>query len=198
VCSARCSATALEEVTFGAERRLDGDELMPGPCDVTAARGVFELELSKSGAVLRRSGDGRILRRMRGGVMPEYMLLLYAPEVDEAERQQEDRWADMPLWLEVTESLRKAGLLVANGPLHSVATATTVRVRDGDTEVTDGPFAVTKEVLAGYYVLNCADLDEALHHAARMPTARDGSVEVRPLMGMSEIPAPGQAPASPT
>ena len=130
--------------------------------------------------------------------MPEYMLLLYAPEVDEAERQQEDRWADMPLWLEVTESLRKAGLLVANGPLHSVAAATTVRVRDGDTELTDGPFAVTKEVLAGYYVLNCADLDEALHHAARMPTARDGSVEVRPIMGMSEIPAPGQPPASPT
>jgi len=127
--------------------------------------------------------------------MPEYMLLLYAPEVDEAE-QQEDRWADMPLWLEVTESLRTAGLLVANSPLHPVASATTVRVRDGETELTDGPFAMTKEVLAGYYVLKCADLDEALRHAARMPTARQGSVEVRPIMDMSEIPAPGQAPAS--
>jgi hypothetical protein len=127
--------------------------------------------------------------------MPEYMLLLYAPEVDEAERQQ-DRWAEMPLWLAVTESLRRAGLLVANGPLHPVASATTVRVRSGETELTDGPFAVTKEVLAGYYVLNCADLDEALHHAARMPTARYGSVEVRPIMDTSEIPASGQAPAS--
>ncbi|MDX6332398.1 MAG: hypothetical protein QOI83_4781, partial [Streptomycetaceae bacterium] len=61
--------------------------------------------------------------------------------------------------------------------------------------LTDGPFAVTKEVLAGYYVLNCADLDEALHHAARMPSARHGSVEVRPIMDVSEIPAPGQARA---
>lgn len=129
--------------------------------------------------------------------MPEYMLLLYVPEVDEGE-QQEDRWADMPVWLEVTESLRRAGLLVANSPLHPVASATTVRVRDGETELTDGPFAMTKEVLAGYYVLNCADLDEAVRHAARMPTARRGSVEVRPIMGRSEIPGTGQAPASET
>jgi hypothetical protein len=154
----------------------------------------FALELSKSYAVLRRTGDDRIRRRNRGGLMPEYMLLLYTPEVDEAEQQQ-DRWADMSLWQEVTENLRRAGLLVANSPLHPVASATTVRVRDGETELTDGPFAVTKEVLAGYYVLNCADLDEALHHAARMPSARHGSVEVRPIMDRSEIPAPGQAQA---
>jgi hypothetical protein len=124
--------------------------------------------------------------------MPDYMVLLYTPEKDEDERQT-DRWADMPLWLELTESLRKAGLLVAHGPLHPVTAATTVRVRDGETELTDGPFAATKEVLAGYYVLRCADLDEALHHAARMPTARHGSVEVRPIMDMSEIPASGRA-----
>jgi hypothetical protein len=128
--------------------------------------------------------------------MPEYMLLLYTPEVDEAEREPADRWADMPLWQEVTESLRKAGVLVANGPLHAAASATTVRVRGGETELTDGPFAVTKEVLAGYYLLNCADLDEALHHASRMPTALVGSVEVRPMVDVSEIPAPGQAPVS--
>lgn len=127
--------------------------------------------------------------------MPDYMLLLYTPEVDEAE-EQEDRWADMPLWVAMTESLHRAGLLVANSPLRPVASATTVRVRDGQTELTDGPFAVTKEVLAGYYILRCADLDEALHHAARMPSARRGSVEVRPLVGTSEIPGPGRAPAS--
>jgi hypothetical protein len=125
--------------------------------------------------------------------MPEFMLLLYAPKADEAERQ-EDRWAEMPLWLEVTESLRKAGLLVANAPLHPPGSATTVRVRGGETELTDGPFAMTKEVLAGYYVLNCADLDEALRHAARMPTAHRGSVEVRPIMDMSEISMPGHPP----
>lgn len=121
--------------------------------------------------------------------MPEYMLLLYSPEVDEAE-DQADRWADMPVWQEVTESLRKAGVLVANAPLHPVASATTVRVRQGETELTDGPFAVTKEILAGYYVLNCADLDEALKAAARLPTARYGSVEVRPIVDTSEIPPP--------
>jgi hypothetical protein len=126
--------------------------------------------------------------------MPDYMLLLYTSEVDEVEVdgvERQGRWADMPLWLEVTESLRDAGLLVANGPLHPVDSATTVRVREGEIELTDGPFAVTKEILAGYYVLRCADLDEALHHAARMPVARHGSVEVRPIMDVREISAGG-------
>ena len=123
--------------------------------------------------------------------MSQYMLLLYAPAVDEADDQ--DRWAEMPLWQELTDSLRDAGLLVANAPLHPVTTATTVRVRGDRTEITDGPFAVTKEVLAGYYVLECADLDEALRHAARFPTARYGSIEVRPVMAMSDIPAAGPA-----
>jgi hypothetical protein len=119
--------------------------------------------------------------------MPEYMLLLYAPESDKPD----DRWADMPLWLELTESLRTAGQLIANAPLHSVDSATTVRVRGSEIQLTDGPFATTKEILAGYYVLNCADLDEALRHAARMPTARRGSVEVRPIMNEDEIPTGG-------
>ncbi|GAB3871143.1 YciI family protein [Dactylosporangium cerinum] len=122
--------------------------------------------------------------------MPEYMLLLYAPEGEE----QQDRWADMPLWRELTESLRKSGLLVANAPLHSAGSATTVRVRSGETQLTDGPFATTKEILAGYYVLNCTDLDEALHHAARMPMALRGSVEVRPIMSTGEIPADSNGP----
>jgi hypothetical protein len=111
--------------------------------------------------------------------MPEYMLLLYAPEADQQEERA--RWAEMPLWEELTDSLREAGLLVANGPLSPADSATTVRVRGGETEITDGPFAVTKEILVGYYLLNCADLDEALRQAARFPTARFGSVEVRPI-----------------
>ena len=67
--------------------------------------------------------------------MPEYMLLLYGVEGDDAERA--ERWAEMPLWGEVNASLREAGVLLKNGPLHSVATATTVRVRDDETELTD-------------------------------------------------------------
>lgn len=121
--------------------------------------------------------------------MPEYMLLLYGSEsADEAERA--ERWAEMPLWDELNASLRDAGVLVAHAPLHSVASATTVRVRGDETELTDGPFAVTKEVLAGYYVLDCADLDEALGYAARLPWARYASVEVRPIVADDEIPRP--------
>jgi hypothetical protein len=117
--------------------------------------------------------------------MSQYMLLLYAPEVGPGEQAQ--REAEFPVWLELNESLREAGLLVGNGRLHGVASATTVRVREGETELTDGPFAVTKEVLAGYYMLDCRDLDEALKQAARLPLARYGSVEVRPVMPADEL-----------
>ena len=125
--------------------------------------------------------------------MPEYMLLLYGSEsADEAERAQ--RWAEMPLWDQVNASLRDAGVLVAHAPLHSVDSATTVRVRGDETELTDGPFAVTKEVLAGYYVLDCADLDDAIRHAATLPLARYWSVEVRPIVAADEIPRPDRSP----
>jgi hypothetical protein len=123
--------------------------------------------------------------------MSRYLVLLYSPEGEESVERQ--RWAQLPLWLELTESLREAGLLVANGALHRTETATTVRVRNGETEMTDGPFAVTKEVLAGFYVLDCDGLDEALRHAARFPTAQYGSVEVRPIIGPGDIPVAGQA-----
>jgi len=123
--------------------------------------------------------------------MTQYLALLYASEGEELVDQQ--RWAQLPLWLELTESLREAGLLVANGALHRTEAATTVRVRNGETEITDGPFAVTKEVLAGFYVLDCDGLDEALRIAARFPTAQYGSVEVRPIRGPGGIPVDGQA-----
>ena len=121
--------------------------------------------------------------------MSQYMLLLYAPEVDEAEEA--ERWAQLPVWEEVTESLRQDGVLVSNGPLSPVDTATTVRVRDDAVELTDGPFAVTKEILVGYYLLDCPDLDGALQAAARLPAAKYGSIEVRPLREMSDSSASG-------
>jgi hypothetical protein len=110
--------------------------------------------------------------------MPEYLCLLY-DDGDPARAQ--ERWAELPLWREITDGLRDAGLLVANAPLQPVEHATTVRVREGRTDLTDGPFATTKETLAGFYLLACSDLDEALRHAARFPTARYGCVEVRPI-----------------
>ena len=116
--------------------------------------------------------------------MSQYMLLVYEEEVDPAEQAEREKVT--PMLLELHAGLREAGLLVGVQRLHSTESATSVRVRDGQTEITDGPFAVTKEVLAGYYVLECADLDEALKQAARMPMARWGTVEVRPVMPAEE------------
>jgi len=116
--------------------------------------------------------------------MPQYMMLLYAEQpADEAELQR--RQGEFPRWLELNRNLQEAGVLVGGDQLAPVDVATTVRVREGESEIVDGPFATTKEILAGYYLLDCPDLDEALKWAARMPLAEWGSVEVRPLMGMS-------------
>jgi hypothetical protein len=112
--------------------------------------------------------------------MPEYMLLIYtpaegAPPTDPGEQ--------MARWEEYTRSLVEAGLAVADHQLHRPDAATTVRVRDGETLITDGPFAETAEYLAGYYLLDCPDLDVALRHAARAPNAHYASIEVRPVVG---------------
>ncbi len=116
--------------------------------------------------------------------MSQYMLLVYEEELDPAEQAEREKVT--PLLLELHAGLREAGLLGTVHRLHSTESATSVRIRDGQTEVTDGPFAVTKEVLAGYYVLDCPDLDEALKQAARLPMVRWGTVEVRPIMPADE------------
>jgi hypothetical protein len=116
--------------------------------------------------------------------MAQYMLLVYEEEVDEAGQAERDQ--AVPMFLELHRSLREAGLLVNVKALRPVETATSVRVRDGDTEIVDGPFAVTKEMLAGFYLLECADLDEALALAARIPPARWGTVEVRPVVPVEQ------------
>jgi hypothetical protein len=116
--------------------------------------------------------------------MSQYMMLVYEEEVDPA--VQAEREKVTPMLVELHRSLREAGLLVGVQRLHSTESATSVRVRDGETEITDGPFAVTKEVLAGYYVLECADLDEALQHVARLPMAPWATIEVRPIMPPDE------------
>src|ERR687896_213445 len=116
--------------------------------------------------------------------MAQYMLLVYEEEVDPA--VQAEREKVTPALVELHASLREAGLLVGVQRLHSTESATSVRVRDGETEIVDGPFAVTKEMLAGYYILDCPDLDEALEHAARLPPARWATIEVRPVMPADE------------
>ncbi len=81
-----------------------------------------------------------------------------------------------------TQAMADAGILVDSGALQPSQAATTVRVRDGETQLSDGPFAEIKEQLGGYYILECEDLDTALRYAAMIPSAKYGSVEVRPLM----------------
>jgi hypothetical protein len=116
--------------------------------------------------------------------MSQYMLLVYEEEVEPAEQAEREKVT--PMLVELHASLREAGLLVGVHRLHTTQSATSVRVRDGETEITDGPFAVTKEVLAGYYILDCADLDEALQQAARLPMAPWATIEVRPIMPADE------------
>ena len=110
----------------------------------------------------------------------QYMLLIY-----EDERNYMDQEPTPELfkpWFDYTEAAKAAGVYVTGAGLQPTPAATTVRVRDGETLATDGPFAETKEQLGGYYLLDCKDLDEALSWAERIPSAPRGSVEVRPLM----------------
>ena len=116
--------------------------------------------------------------------MAQYMMLVYQEEAEPA--VQAEREAELPLYVELHRSLREAGLLVGVQRLRTPESATSVRVRDGQAEIIDGPFAVTKEFLAGYYVLECADLDEALKQAARLLPARFGTIEVRPVVTPAE------------
>jgi hypothetical protein len=111
-----------------------------------------------------------------------YMLLIYNEEAPQAQIT-EQQWAEaMTAYNAFTNEVRSKGILLGSNALHPTTMATTVRVREGQTLVSDGPFAETKEALGGYYILNCKDLDEVLAYAAKIPGAKDGSVEVRPIM----------------
>ncbi len=116
--------------------------------------------------------------------MPQYMLLIHAPV--EGRPSPEEMQAALPRWNEYTDALRESGALVAGDALQPIETATTVRVRDGETIITDGPFAETKEALGGYYIIDVADLDAALGWAARIPNVSSGSVEVRPVWAFDD------------
>jgi hypothetical protein len=111
-----------------------------------------------------------------------YVLLIYGNETDSTRMTKEERAALMQGHAEFAGELLKSNLLISGGALRPTSTATTVRVRNGQTLITDGPFAETKEQLAGYYVLNCKDMDEAIIMAARIPDALNGSVEIRPMI----------------
>src|SRR5215217_1196978 len=125
----------------------------------------------------------------RGAHMPQYMLLLYSPP--DRTRSPEEMAAEMPKWFSYAEELQSSGAMVAGDALEPAETATTVRVREGETMISDGPFAETKEALGGYYLIDVPDLDAALEWAAKIPNVGYGSIEVRPVVvfdqtGMAE------------
>ncbi len=117
----------------------------------------------------------------------QYLLMIYAAESAEPEPGSAEFAQMMQEYGEFSEEVVARGLMQGGNALEPSSTASTVRVRNGKVSVTDGPFAETKEVLGGYYLLDCKDLDEALECAAKIPSAKYGSVEVRPIMDLSEF-----------
>ena len=112
----------------------------------------------------------------------QYLLLIYDRETDWKALAEKDKGAMFQEYGAFTQSITKSGHFKAGNALGPVSTATTIRVRDGKTLTTDGPFAETREQLGGYYLIEAKDLDNAIAVAARVPSARSGSIEVRPIM----------------
>jgi hypothetical protein len=115
-----------------------------------------------------------------------YMLLVYAGEQALDEKAREHCYGES---VQLTHELNSSGHYLAAAPLHPTSTATSVRLRDGKRLVTDGPFAETREQLGGYYLINARDLDEAIGIAARIPGAKWGTIEIRPVIELAGMPA---------
>lgn len=114
----------------------------------------------------------------------KYMLLIYSAEAGWTDPEREACMADST---EICHELAEQGKFVAASPLHPVAMATSVRVRDDQRLITDGPFAETTEQLGGYYIIDVEDLDEAIAIAGRLPPAKKGTVEIRPILDASDF-----------
>jgi hypothetical protein len=116
----------------------------------------------------------------------KYLLMIYGDESASAKQSIEEQRNVMGAYFGFTEAVRNAGAYQGGEALHPTATATTVRVTDGKTITTDGPFAETKEQIGGYYLLECKNLDEAIQWASKVPGAAHGSVEIRPVVDFSQ------------
>ena len=123
----------------------------------------------------------------------QYLLTIYVDESAVAAVPPEQGLQMTEAYEALTAELKEAGAFLGGEGLQGTSTATTVRVRDGEPLLTDGPFAETREQLAGFYLLECADLDEAVGWAAKVPSARSGSVEVRPVITYEDRVARAQA-----
>ena len=115
----------------------------------------------------------------------KYMLLIYLADDAMNDAEREACYVDSA---RLCQELHAKGQFVGANPLHPTATATSVRVRDGKSLITDGPFAETREALGGYFLIDAANLDEAIRIAERIPGARKGTVEIRPVMEIAGLP----------
>lgn len=115
----------------------------------------------------------------------KYMLLIYTDEKSWTEGEREQCITEST---KLTHELHKQGKYLGASPLHPVAAATSVRVRDGKRQITDGPFAETREQLGGFFIIDAANLDEAIDIAGRIPGAKKGTVEVRPVLELPGLP----------
>lgn len=116
----------------------------------------------------------------------KYMLLVYLDENCLSESEREQCYVDSA---QLTRELHEQGKYIGAGPLHPIATATSLRVRDGKRLVTDGPFAETREQLGGYFLVEANNLDEALKIAERVPAAKHGTIEIRPVLEIGGLPS---------
>ncbi|HTO89838.1 MAG TPA: YciI family protein [Candidatus Sulfotelmatobacter sp.] len=126
----------------------------------------------------------------------KYLCLIYDDEKSMARMSKSDSDALMGEYFGFTESIKKTGHYIGGEALQPVATATTVRVRNGKVSTTDGPFAETKEQLGGFYFIEARDLNDAIQVASRIPSARLGSIEVRPIVDFSKEQAAREAAQS--
>ncbi len=115
----------------------------------------------------------------------KYMLLVYLDENAMTDQEREHCYVESA---QLAQELSSTGKYLDASPLHSVATATSLRVREGKRLITDGPFAETREQLGGYYLIDAKDLDEAIAVAERIPPARVGTIEIRPVMEIGGLP----------
>ncbi len=115
----------------------------------------------------------------------KYMLLIYIGEQSLSETERQDCYVEST---QLAHQIKSSGQYLAANPLHPISMATSVRVRNGKRFVTDGPFAETREQLGGYFLIDAKDLDEAIDIAARIPMARKGTVEIRPVVEIPGLP----------
>jgi len=115
----------------------------------------------------------------------KYMLLIYGEEQSWNESEREACYKESA---QLCQELNSRGQYLSANPLHPIASATSVRVREGKPVVTDGPFAVTREQLGGYFMVEAKDLNDAINIAAKIPGARKGTVEIRPVLEISGLP----------